>query len=108
MDDTGSLLEAAREAREQRDWPRAHDLFTRAAQASPLSPTDLDAFSDVAWWLGRVDECLQASERAFRGHLDDHRPRAAVMTALQSAVSLALRGDEAHANGALFVGRRDG
>ncbi len=103
MDDTAGVLQAARDARQRRDWPRAHALFSRAAQATRLSPDDLDALSDVAWWLGRVDECLDASEAAFRGHLDDDRPRAAVMTALQAAVSLFLRGDEARGSG--WLGR---
>lgn len=70
-----------------------------ARAATVLSAEDLGALSDAAWWLGRVDECVEAAEAAFRAHLDADLPRAAAMTALELAVSLFLRGDEAPASG---------
>lgn len=106
MDDIAGVLQAARAAHGQRNWPRAHALFTRVRQATGLSPDDLDALGEVSWWLGRVDECLDASEAAFRGHLDADHPRQAVMTALQAAVSLFLRGDEALGSGWLSRAER--
>ncbi len=92
-------LVQARDARHDRDWARAYALFTAAQEDGPLSAEDLDALSDVAWWLGRIDDSVAAGEAAFRGHLDADRPRKAAMTALTTAVSLFLRGDDAHASG---------
>lgn len=103
MADVDEVLRAARDARSRRDWARAYELFATARDAVPLSPVDLDALSDVAWWLGRIDECLEAGEAAFRGYLDDDRPRDAVMAALDLAVSLFLRGEDALGSG--WIGR---
>lgn len=103
MGDVARLLRTAREARQRRNWPAAYDGFATARLATTLSAEDLAALSDVAWWLGRVDECLEAADAAHRAHLDADRPRAAAMTALDLAVSLFLRGDDALASG--WIGR---
>lgn len=103
MDDVDEVLRSGRDAHSRRDWTRAYELLTTAREAVPLSPGDLDALSDVAWWLGRVDECLEAGEAAFRGYLDDDRPRDAVMAALDLAVSLFLRGEDTLGSG--WIGR---
>ena len=99
MDDEGQVLHLARDAHDRRDWPRAYELFTEARAATALSATDLEALSDVAWWLGRVDQCLEAGEAAYRAHVDANRPGAAAMSALDMAIALFLRGDEAMGSG---------
>lgn len=68
-----------------------------------LAPEDLDALSRAAWWLGRVDACLDAGDRAFHGFVQAGRLPEAAMTALDLAVSLYLRGDAAHGSG--WIGR---
>ncbi|MBW3591102.1 MAG: hypothetical protein KY393_04545, partial [Actinobacteria bacterium] len=78
-------------------------MLTAAHDRIPLSAEDLDALSNAAWWLGRVDDCLRAGEGAFLAHLDRGQPRAAAMTAVELAVSLFLRGDEAVGSG--WIGR---
>lgn len=99
MDDVAEVLAAARDAYRRRNWPDAYGLFTRAREASALAAEDLNALSDVAWWLGRVDESLETGEAAYRSHLVADRPRAAAMSALGMAISLFLRGDEAQGSG---------
>jgi ATP/maltotriose-dependent transcriptional regulator MalT len=68
-------LEAVREALGRHDWAVAHALAVAGAadleQAEGRS-TDhdvvlgdwLDALAEAAWWLGRLDECIAARERA--------------------------------------------
>ncbi|MBW3605114.1 MAG: LuxR family transcriptional regulator [Actinobacteria bacterium] len=103
MDDVAEVLRVAREAHRRRDWPGAYERFTTARAATVLSAEDLGALSDAAWWLGRVDECVEAGEAAYQALLDAGRSRAAAMTALELAVSLFLRGDEAPGSG--WLGR---
>lgn len=67
------------------------------------SPEELDRLSDAAWWRGRLEEFLQTGEAAFRAHLRAGQPRDAAKIALELAVSLFLRGDEALGSG--WLGR---
>ena len=104
MDDAGDTLAAARDAYADRDWPRAHELFTTARdEGASLSAEDLDALSDAAWWLGLVDESVDVADAAYRSYLDQDRPADAVMSALGTAVTLFLRGDESLGSG--WLGR---
>jgi DNA-binding NarL/FixJ family response regulator len=103
VSDVPEILQNARDAHHRRDWPRAHELFAAARSEAPLLPEDLDALCTAAWWLGRVDDCLEAGDAAFRGYLDADRPRDAAMAALEMAISLFLRGDEAVGSG--WIGR---
>lgn len=98
-----AVLETARDASREQDWARAYDCFAAARELAPLAPDDLDALSGACWWLGRVDECLEAAEAAFRGYLDAERAGDAAMCAITNAVSLFLRGDEALGSG--WLGR---
>ncbi len=102
MAEVTEVLEAALDAYRQRDWSRAYECFTAVGQRVPLTPEDLDALSDACWWLGRVDDCLEAGE-AVRGYVDAERPGDAAMCALDVAVSLLLRGDEVVGSG--WIGR---
>ena len=99
MADVAKVLAAAREAHATRDWQRAFELFCEARAVEALSPEDRGALSDAAWWLGRIDDFLEAGESAFRGLLEDGRREEAAMTALDIAVSLFLRGDESRGSG---------
>ena len=62
-------LAAARLALSHCDWQVAYDITSGA-----LAPdTDLgreadrlDVLADAAWWLGRLDECIEAREGAYR------------------------------------------
>ena len=62
-------------------------------------PEDFARLSDAAWWLGRTDVFLAAGEACFRRHMDGEQSRDAAMTAVELAVALFLRGEEALGSG---------
>jgi DNA-binding CsgD family transcriptional regulator len=103
MDDVAEVLRIAREAHRRRDWLGAYERFTTIRAVTGLSADDLQALSDAAWWLGRIDESVEAGDAAYGALLDAGRPQAAAMIALEVAVSLFLRGDDALGSG--WLGR---
>ncbi|HWH34039.1 MAG TPA: response regulator transcription factor [Acidimicrobiales bacterium] len=102
MDDR-SDLEASRRAHARHDWAAARRGFLAAQDRAGLAPDDAAGLSDAAWWLGRIEESLVAGEAAYRGYLDEGRPRPAAMAAIFTAVNLFLRGDDAEGSG--WMGR---
>jgi Response regulator containing a CheY-like receiver domain and an HTH DNA-binding domain len=67
MSDQDQLV-AARLALSHCDWQGAYDLTSGAL----VPDTDLggeadrlDVYADAAWWLGRLDECIEAREGAY-------------------------------------------
>jgi hypothetical protein len=46
------------------NWPVAYELLS-GAESDELTAEDLDALSDAARWLGRLDDCVSARERAY-------------------------------------------
>lgn len=62
-------LLAARDARARQDWQACLDALEVAAGAV-AAPADveagrLDLLADALWWLGRLDECIDAREQAY-------------------------------------------
>lgn len=77
MDDVEQLDEA-REAWASHDWQRCFDLLvdTPAGIGDPGEEAErLELLADAAWWLGRLDACIDARERAYRRYdeLGAHR-----------------------------------
>lgn len=100
MVDPSSLLAAARDAYRRRDWPATREAFERArAQGIGLTADDLKHLSDATWWLGEIEATLGLAEDAYRRYLDDGRPREAATVAMEIAISLFLRGDDAEGSG---------
>jgi DNA-binding CsgD family transcriptional regulator len=93
------LLDRARAAYRQRDWPRACELFNAARDEDELPVDDLYALSDAAWWMGDNAEVLQSAEAAYHRYLDDRRPRRAAIAAVDIAVVHFLRGEGTAASG---------
>lgn len=61
------LIEA-REARARQDWQACFDALveTSAQSSDPTVEAErLDLLADAAWWLGRLDDCVDARERAY-------------------------------------------
>jgi len=56
-------LREARDLLERHDWEGAHALL--AADVESVDPEWQDALADAAWWIGRIDECIAARERAY-------------------------------------------
>ncbi len=64
---TTDPLAAARDLRSRHDWQAALDAATDASIDSPeLEAERSDLVADAAWWLGRLEECIEARERAYR------------------------------------------
>lgn len=71
-----SIIEA-REAHARQDWQGCFEL-TGAAEPSrdlAIEAERLDLLADAAWWLGRLDDCVDARERAYLlyDELDERR-----------------------------------
>ena len=60
-------LDAAHVALSNCDWQGAYDAVSRpGARDDPSLDADrLDVLADAAWWLGRLDECIDAREAAY-------------------------------------------
>jgi len=60
-------LGPARQALGRHDWDGAFEAARRADVSSPELEADRsDLMADAAWWLGRLDDCIEARERAYR------------------------------------------
>lgn len=99
MSRPGEQLAEARAAYRQRQWPRAHAVYSSVGRSAELTPEDSAALADSAWWLGRVDDSVAAGCAAFSGFLAAGRAREAAMAAVGVAVNHFLRGDGATGSG---------
>jgi hypothetical protein len=74
--DTAGSLEQAREAVAHEAWREAYTLLGALAPAR-LTPDDLDALADAAWWTGRVEESVTARTGAYSGYAaaEDAQPQ---------------------------------
>jgi len=69
-------LTAARDALAQHDWQTALGLAAAAQVDTPALEADrADTTAEAAWWLGRLDECIEAREQAYRlfDEIGEHR-----------------------------------
>ncbi len=59
-------LTEARDAWSRQDWLGCADALVAVGQQSgDLEAERMDLLADAAWWLGRLDECVDARERAY-------------------------------------------
>lgn len=75
-------LQSGRAAIARYAWREAFDLLTVADASTSLDPEDLETLAQAAWWTGRLDACIEARERAYRGYLDQTNLRRAALMAL--------------------------
>lgn len=71
-------LSEARDARARQDWQACLDVLAEpvaSGQAADVEAERLDLHAEAAWWLGRLDDCIDARERAYALYhqLGDHR-----------------------------------
>ena len=60
------MLVEARAALAACDWSRAHSILDAAICSTPSAEGErLDALGEALWWLGRIDECIDARQRAY-------------------------------------------
>ena len=66
-----------RDAVARSDWPAAYGAVSAMPvdDDPPVEAERQDLLAGAAWWLGRLDECIDARERAYRGFdaAGDHR-----------------------------------
>lgn len=86
-------LDTARDAHAAGDWLVAFDCFTAARTVVALSSDNLVAFAEAAWWLGRIDESLDAYTQAHRLYVDAGCAADAAMAAFYLGLHTGLRGD---------------
>lgn len=75
-------VEAAREALDRHSWQEAFDRFREADARKPLSPQDLEAYGQAAWWHGSIHDVISARERAYRAYMDEGNETRAAYVAL--------------------------
>ena len=69
-------LARARDAYARHDWQEAYDVAAALTTDDPaIEAGRQDVLADSAWWLGRIDDCINHREAAYRGFddLGDHR-----------------------------------
>lgn len=67
MSDVDQLI-GAREALSRQDWQACFDALveTGAQSSDPAVEAErLDLLADAAWWLGQLDDCIDAREQAY-------------------------------------------
>ncbi|WP_162453557.1 helix-turn-helix transcriptional regulator [Phytoactinopolyspora mesophila] len=100
------MIESAREAFHSHDWIGAYEAFTAAREQGPLSAQDCHALAESAWWLGKIDECLDGFEEAHRRYMDAGQPLPATRSAFYLALHALERGESARGSGWLTRVRR--
>jgi class 3 adenylate cyclase len=78
-------LEAGREAVDRHAWSEAYELLKESDAAGTIPPDDLERLASSAWWMGRLDDCISARERAFAAYTNANEPRRAAMVAMMLA-----------------------
>lgn len=78
-------LEAGRDAITRRAWQEAFDLLTQADMSGLLEPHDLESLGEAAWWTGRLEDCIDARQRAYSAYIQSGNNRGAAMVALTVA-----------------------
>jgi ATP/maltotriose-dependent transcriptional regulator MalT len=69
-------LAEARAAAARHDWQRSFDAALGSSFDDPGAEAErLDLLAEAAWWLGRLDVCIDAREQAYRAFEDlgNHR-----------------------------------
>ena len=76
------MVEGGRAAIADRDWPQALALLRDADHAGELEPADVERLGEAAFWMGYLEECIAARERAYAGLVEEGDVRGAAMVAL--------------------------
>ena len=81
------LVDGGRAAVADRDWARALALLRDADDAGVLEPSDVERLAEAAFWMGHLEECIEARERAYAGLVEEGDARAAALVACGRASS---------------------
>jgi DNA-binding NarL/FixJ family response regulator len=100
------LVSQGRDAFARRAWPDAFESLSRADQAMPLGPEELELLATAAYMLGRDDEYVRALERAHHAYLDAGDAPRAVYCVYWIGHNSMLRGEMGPATGWFGRGQR--
>lgn len=106
MIDTRAVLERGRKAYARHSWSEAYESLSGADRAQPLTGDDLELLATSAYMFGRESEYLRLLERAYRAHLEEGSPLAALRCAFWVGANLARHGEMGRAGGWLARARR--
>ena len=90
-----SLAEQGRAALARHAWGEALEKLTAADAEGDLSPPDIDAYADAAWWNGRLEQAIELRERSYTAAMRTGHPEAAVMVAIKLAADNVYRSSDA-------------
>src|SRR5437868_138629 len=93
------LVDGGRAAVDARDWSQALALLREADAGGVLEPSDVERLAEAAFWMGNLEECIEARERAYAGLVEEGDVRAAALVALHLAFHHAGRASLAVAAG---------
>jgi tetratricopeptide (TPR) repeat protein len=82
---TDEVRDAGRSAFARHAWREAFETLTQVQVAQALSVEDDERLAESAWWIGRIDDCIAARERAYAMYMDQEQPRAAAAVAVRLA-----------------------
>jgi tetratricopeptide (TPR) repeat protein len=96
---TKDVQDAGRSAFSRHAWREAFETFTNARSTRALSVEDDERLAESAWWIGRVDDCIAARERAYVTYMDQRKPRLAAAVAVRLAEDFFRRQAKSLGNG---------
>jgi tetratricopeptide (TPR) repeat protein len=91
--------DAGRSAFARHAWREAFETLTNARAIRALTVEDDERLAESAWWIGRVDDCIAARERAYVTYMDQRKPRLAAAVAVRLAEDFFRRQAKALGNG---------
>ncbi len=97
--DSDIVLKSAHKAAADHAWEDAFEGFRAADNAQELTPEDLEALSDVAFWASHVSEAIDARQRACEAYERAGRAVEAGAAALGASLLHSARGDTSVASG---------
>jgi serine/threonine protein kinase len=80
--DQEDLRTRGREAIARQEWALALELLEQADRTEPLPPDDLELLGEALFWMGDVDGCTRARERAYAAYVEEGRDDRAGHTAV--------------------------
>jgi DNA-binding CsgD family transcriptional regulator len=98
-------IERGREAARREAWAEAYDVLA-SADPSDLTPDDLEALADAAWWMSKMDEAIATRRSAYAGYAETGEDTRAAYMAARLAVEHFMRGEPAVGAGWLMRAHR--
>jgi DNA-binding NarL/FixJ family response regulator len=97
--------EGIRDASRPYPWAETYAAF-HDRDPSTLTPHDLEALADAAWWLSKTEESIAARQRAYTAFVSADDAEHAAAMAARLSIDHFIRGDPAVGAGWLMKARR--